>query len=326
MSVLYHRKDSVPESWNEDPGEVPVLASPIRFPYLTQLSLSWPAASVSWMDLISFARHNLGALTHLSLAHWPPPSYGKAHATVATVPSVTPFSDLVALRPDSQPLAPAFDILTSLARATPALTWLSLADCQGWLGDLLREMLLISKQGKSHVPRQSSLSNRRMPLKGGRGYSARSLNYDSFADISVGSTDRHETSWIACWHRLQFLDLGQSDLDIPFFKEEVSTLNNPLDRQNSLQVFQAPNPALNRAHWKRLMRSDVSEAYTVVTDAVDMERLLRARRAAHIYHERDWISASLLGFYMLERAAHDWKKGKVHNSIPGAVKWEMAIL
>ncbi|KAI9667159.1 MAG: hypothetical protein M1831_001336 [Alyxoria varia] len=123
----------VPESWDEDSSALDLnlhalsLAdSPLRFPYLTHLSLAHPSPSVSWMDLIDFSEH-LGALTHLSLAYWPPPRLSAS--------CDLPQYDMQDRTRSSWETA--HDVLSLLSRRTPSLTWLSLEGCHPWLRTLL---------------------------------------------------------------------------------------------------------------------------------------------------------------------------------------------
>ena len=138
----------VPESWDQDSSALDINLtalslsdSPLRFPFLTHLSLAHPSPSVSWMDLVDFSEH-LGALTHLSLAYWPPPR-------------LTASCDLPQYDTQDRTRSSwetAHDVLSLLSRRTPSLTWLSLEGCHPWLRTLL---------GRSTPPFNRSLESHR---------------------------------------------------------------------------------------------------------------------------------------------------------------------
>lgn len=147
-------KESVPTSWDEQKpeehvedvtssaataGSIPKpISQNVRFTNLRYLSLAHPVpGAASWNSLLNILSR-LSTITHLSLAHWPPPT-----RTPHTVPP--------RMRPQSH-RGPAFvhggtdvysgvennwaeaaGILRQLSRFTYCLKWLDLEGCSEWI-------------------------------------------------------------------------------------------------------------------------------------------------------------------------------------------------
>ncbi|MCJ1244523.1 hypothetical protein MMC30_001721 [Trapelia coarctata] len=134
---------TIPESWDTPLSSLPSTITPTRFPSLTHLSLA-SSPYPSWRNLLTALPH-LAPLTHLSLAHWPPPTLTPNALTATTGPSSS--------NPTSRPPVPysasdyytaafgdwkeAASILRRLGKGTLCLKWLDLEGCTPWLDALL---------------------------------------------------------------------------------------------------------------------------------------------------------------------------------------------
>ncbi|MCJ1422064.1 hypothetical protein MMC32_008433, partial [Xylographa parallela] len=125
-------RPSIPDTWDA-PSPTPFSAPTTRFPALTHLSLAHPP-SPSWRALLSALPH-LRSLTHLSLAHWPAPSL-TPNAKTATLASPTGnvqygASDMYSASDGNW--SEAAGLLRRLGRGTLCLKWLDLDGCAAWI-------------------------------------------------------------------------------------------------------------------------------------------------------------------------------------------------
>ncbi|KAJ5467818.1 hypothetical protein N7475_005570 [Penicillium sp. IBT 31633x] len=140
----YTKQDTVPAAWDEEdgngkedlPDDLPaspipkVITQTLRFPKLRALSLAHPKPSAaSWPALLSLLAHT-PTLTHLSLAHWPIPSWNSGSIITCFREPVTRLStsDVV-----DDNWAEAASILRQVSRSTYCLKWLDLEGCGEWL-------------------------------------------------------------------------------------------------------------------------------------------------------------------------------------------------
>lgn len=196
------------ESWDMEESLPPTIASSLRFPALTHLSLAYPGHSTSWSDLLHFSRH-LGALTHLSLAFWPAPTLASSSSINSAKPPAQNEAD------SSSDIA---HILRLLSRATPSLTYLSLDGCQEWW-QALRYI--------SSMATPARLAHRQTAL----------LSFDIHPPSSSGSKD---PIWIASWRNITILSLSQcwipKDVDTDFLFHLYDLRGRTLAAENTNDV------------------------------------------------------------------------------------------
>ncbi|MCJ1404537.1 hypothetical protein MMC11_007763 [Xylographa trunciseda] len=125
---------SIPETWDTPPSLHPPPTA--RFPALTHLSLAHHP-SPSWRALLAALPH-LHALTHLSLAAWPTPALTPhAHtATLAAPAGPVPYGAAGFYSAADGDWSEAARLLRRLGRATLCLRWLDLAGCAPWIAAL----------------------------------------------------------------------------------------------------------------------------------------------------------------------------------------------
>ncbi|KAJ5168402.1 uncharacterized protein N7482_003996 [Penicillium canariense] len=150
-------EESVPGSWDEEsnngyeedstPSAATIGAIPksishsLRFNNLRYLSLAHPApAAASWNSLLHLLSR-LSIITHLSLAHWPPPTRTPRSAPARMRPPNHRGPTLVHGGTDvysgmENNWAEAAGILRQLSRYTYCLKWLDLEGCSEWLAAL----------------------------------------------------------------------------------------------------------------------------------------------------------------------------------------------
>jgi len=187
-----------PDTWDSIPVSP---SSRLRFPTLTHLSLAYPGPTVSWTDLLTFS-HHLGAVTHLSLAHWPTPRL----PTVATVAPAAAIN----IAPDDN-CADAAHIIKQLSRHTPSLTYLCLDGCPHWWR-ALRQTLPPAK-AKPRVTRryEEQFTSSQTP--------ATSLSPQAETRNDAPPTASNHSSpsdsiidWTTTWRHIAHLSLTQSPL------------------------------------------------------------------------------------------------------------------
>lgn len=122
-------EDPVPESWDQmdnqlEENSIPKYLGPtLRFEKLKYLSLAHPhGGSASWSSLVGLLSQ-LSTITHLSLAHWPPPA-----RTARKVDKTS-----LQLRRSNIDFAQASVVLREFARNTYCLKWLDLEGCSEWI-------------------------------------------------------------------------------------------------------------------------------------------------------------------------------------------------
>lgn len=139
LAELIERPESLPASeedlsWEESMSLSKSLSAPI--PILTHLSLSYPAPSISWPRLLSFAKL-APTLTHLSLAFWPVPSLTPNAKTVVMQGSFGQNVQYGGTNFYSHSLDNDFreaaDVLRRLALRLYGLEYLDLSGCTDWL-------------------------------------------------------------------------------------------------------------------------------------------------------------------------------------------------
>lgn len=197
------------ESWEDavDLGSLP-FHLPARFPQLTRLSLAHPNLAVSWPEFLSFSKH-LGALTHLSLAHWPCPQLRPAEfvdrSAIVRYKIATEENLLHRYREDHE----SADLLKTLSRNTPSLTWLSLAGCHAWMSKLYPIYF------HAREPRTIGL-----PL-GMAGFS-------SFYGSGTQTYGYTGAEWSGSWRNVEYVNVSQERLapELP-----LSTLQEALDKR-----------------------------------------------------------------------------------------------
>ena len=128
----------VPESW-DTPSLPNTPALSLRFPALTHLSLSHPAAP-SWKHFLAIAPY-LATLTHLSLAHWPTPSLtpNSTTAYLETPNGEVNYGGSNFYSVFDGDLSEAASVLRRLSKATYCLQWLDITGCSDWVQALGRK-------------------------------------------------------------------------------------------------------------------------------------------------------------------------------------------
>jgi hypothetical protein len=160
------------------------LTSPLRFPALTHLSLAYPGQS-SWSELLRFSRH-LGALTHLSLASWPAPSFDSVFEVDGLSAERTSDAD--------QNLAEGAHLLRLFSRATPSLQYLCLDGCGDWFNVLWY----------TNPPCTRARTRTTLPPA---------------SDFGPGSSSMISPEWTESWRNITTLSLSQGvvPLGLPLF-------------------------------------------------------------------------------------------------------------
>lgn len=130
-------KDDIAESWEDADSGEPSLdtgLSPLRFSGLTHLSLSHPAPTTRWRDLLAFTKHT-PHLTHLSLAYWPRPTLTPNLSTTTVSsqhgPDITAGGSHYYSTLDQDLTEPA-SLLRQLSLNLLRLQWLDLEGCTPW--------------------------------------------------------------------------------------------------------------------------------------------------------------------------------------------------
>ena len=128
VSALKQEHDNpiIPDAWDAPEVVTTMHHNLPSFSFLTHLSLAQPFKAC-WKSLLRLAPH-LATLTHLSLAHWPAPSFRQIKDSEH--PS-GPF--FVGNKLMGNGLREGPKILRRLSRATYCLQWLDLTGCCGWL-------------------------------------------------------------------------------------------------------------------------------------------------------------------------------------------------
>lgn len=148
--VSHKLKEAVPSSWedeyNEDDtattaGRDPLPPSldhrPLDFQSLRYLSLAYPhPAAANWKSLLNFLSH-LSTLTHLSLAHWPVPTFTPnainariRHPQNRSLTFSYGGTDTYAAMENNW--AEAASVLRRLSQVTYCLKWLDIEGCGEW--------------------------------------------------------------------------------------------------------------------------------------------------------------------------------------------------
>ncbi|MCJ1283502.1 hypothetical protein MMC26_002832 [Xylographa opegraphella] len=122
----------IPDTW-DTLAPSPFTTPTTRFPALTHLSLAHPP-SPSWRPLLSTLPH-LRSLTHLSLAHWPAPSLtpNAKTATLASPAGTVRYGASDMYSASDGDWSEAAGILRRLGRGTLCLKWLDLDGCVAWI-------------------------------------------------------------------------------------------------------------------------------------------------------------------------------------------------
>lgn len=115
----------IPDAWDAPEANSITHHQLPSFWFLTHLSLARPAKAC-WVSLLHLVPH-LKALTHLSLAYWPPPS---SRPIKNDEEGGAPFYLQSRISGNGPYEAP--NILRRLSRATYCLKWLDLTGCCGW--------------------------------------------------------------------------------------------------------------------------------------------------------------------------------------------------
>lgn len=147
--VSYKLKETVPSSWEDEYVEddtattagkdslPPSLDHGLHFQSLRYLSLAYPhPAAANWKSLLNFLSH-LSTLTHLSLAHWPVPTFTpnaintrirhpQNRSLTFSYGGTDPYSAM------ENNWAEAASILRRLSHATYCLKWLDIEGCGEW--------------------------------------------------------------------------------------------------------------------------------------------------------------------------------------------------
>lgn len=151
-------EESVPASWDEQlddeqaedatpsaatPGSIPKpISQNLRFTNLRYLSFAHPVSgAASWNSLLHLLSR-LSTITHLSLAHWPPPTRSPHTAPARMRPPGHQGPSFVHGGTDvysgmENNWAEAAGILRQLSRYTYCLKWLDLEGCSQWIPALI---------------------------------------------------------------------------------------------------------------------------------------------------------------------------------------------
>ncbi|KLU86180.1 hypothetical protein MAPG_05197 [Magnaporthiopsis poae ATCC 64411] len=140
------------DSWDEPEAPQESLRLPL-LPNLTRVSLAVSPANahkMSWRQLLSFSKHAGGALTHLSLAHWPEPTL-TPNAIGTTVDSPAGPVQYGGTSFYSHSLdddwSEAVAVLKRLSKNLYGLEYLDLTGCHAWTEALTRESSGLSSAG-----------------------------------------------------------------------------------------------------------------------------------------------------------------------------------
>lgn len=199
------RDDGFEQSW---PATINVLGSPLRFSALRHLSLALspahPTSVVSWPALLSISPH-LAALTSLSLAFWPAPTYTPNAGAVRATLQGSSLKSLPAVAYSASDMYTVLDgdweeasaILRTLSRQLYCLTWLDLTGCADWFPALT--------------------------------WDAPAGNNVELTDGNTPKLGRIGPEWNGSWRGIEYLGLGvgwlPADRELPLDRREAGSPN-----------------------------------------------------------------------------------------------------
>jgi len=135
--------EALPDDW--ETFSIPVAAPTLpRFHSITHLSLSHPFPSITplWKPLLDLSP-SLLTLTHLSLAHWPPPTLtpNSSTAYTRTPTGAVTYSSTSYYSAYDNDWSEAGSVLRRLGKNTLCLQWLDLTGCWPWVQCLADEQV-----------------------------------------------------------------------------------------------------------------------------------------------------------------------------------------
>ena len=303
-----NRIEHLPESWDEDPTASRTLPLPLMaFPRLTHLSLSRPAANVSWLDLLNLSQC-LGSITHLSLDFWPRPRI-QGHSlsldsSQATCQSAREMEEMEAAH-----------VLHLLSRNTKELAWLSLSGCQSWWSALRPYRARNELQEGMYRHSNAALCNAitsRAPIGRERAWArGNARRYDQadneWTSVSSASKSKIELDWTESWSRLRNMILDQTCMPERLHRADLKYL------QSARQAAHG-----NFADQDGLLRlgDREPETYTIIEPEANAERSVEAS-----LRRREWLRTEHKT-YLLAGAINGDRKGAGAPTVRFDFGWE----